>query len=89
LEKVKAKVPNSEKTTPVLILFDGGSGTTVGNHLEDLDEFETQQTRNIVLSSLNGVDRAQKRVCQITLIGEKGVVSLILPITGGCGLAKV
>ena len=70
LEKVKAKVPNSEKTTPVLILFDGGSGTTVGNHLEDLDEFETQQTRNIVLSSLNGVDRAQKRVCQITLIGE-------------------
>ena len=70
MEKIKAKVPNSDKTTPVLVLFDGGSGTTVGNHLEDLDEFETQQTRNIVLSSLNGVDRAQKRVCQITLIGE-------------------
>ena len=37
LEKVRAKVPNSDKTTPVLVLFDGGSGTTVGNHLEDLD----------------------------------------------------
>ena len=44
LEKVRAKVPNSDRTTPVLVLFDGGSGTTVGNHLEDLDEYETQQT---------------------------------------------
>ena len=70
LEKIKAKIPNSDKTTPVLVLFDGGSGTTVGNHLEDLDEYETQQTKNIILSSLNGVDRSQKRVCQVTLIGE-------------------
>ena len=70
LEKIKAKIPNSDKTTPVLVLFDGGSGTTVGNHLEDLDEYETQQTKNIILSSLNGVDRSQKRVCQVTLIGQ-------------------
>merc|ERR1712101_14193 len=70
LEKIKAKVPNSDRTTPILVLFDGGSGTTVGNHLEDLDEYETQQTKNIILSSLNGVDRSQKRVCQVTLIGE-------------------
>ena len=55
LEKIKAKIPNSYKTTPVLVLFDGGSGTTVGNHLEDLDEYKTQQTKNIILSSLNGV----------------------------------
>merc|ERR1711867_402077 len=41
-----------------------------GNHLEDLDEYETQQTKNIILSSLNGVDRAQKRVCQVTLLGQ-------------------
>ena len=70
LEKVKAKVPNSDKTTPVLVLFDGGSGTTVGNHLEELDEYETQQTKNIILSSLNGVDRAQKQVCKVTLLDQ-------------------
>ena len=70
LEKVRAKVPNSDKTTPVLVLFDGGSGTTVGNHLEDLDGYETQQTKNIILSYLNGVDRAQKRVCKVTLLGQ-------------------
>ena len=49
-------------------MFDGGSGTTVGNHLEGLDGFETQQTKNIILSSLNGVDRTQKRVCKVTLV---------------------
>ena len=38
LEKIKAIVPNTDKTTPVLVLFDGGSGTTVGNHLEELDD---------------------------------------------------
>ena len=65
LEKVKAIVPNTDKTT--LVLFDRGSGTTVGNHLEELDRFETQQTKNIILSSLNGVDQAQKRVCKVTL----------------------
>ena len=70
LEKVKAMIPNSDKTTPVLVLFDGDSGTTVVNHLEELDGFETQQTKNIILSSLNGVDRAQKRVCKVTLLGQ-------------------
>ena len=68
LEKVRAKVPNSDKTTPVLVLFDGGSGTTVGNHLDKLDGYETQQIKNIILSSLNGVDRAQKIVCKVTLL---------------------
>ena len=45
LEKVKAIVPNSNKKSPVLVLFDGGSGKTVGNQLEDLDGFETLQTK--------------------------------------------
>ena len=70
LEKVKAMVPNTDKTTPVLVLFDGGSGTTVGNHLEDLDGFETQQTKNIKMSSLNGVVRTKKRVCKVTLVDK-------------------
>ena len=68
LEKVKALILNTNKTTPVLILFDGGSGTTAGNRLEGLDGYETQQTKNIILSSLNGVDRTQKRVCKVTLV---------------------
>ena len=38
--------------------------------MEDLDGYETQQTKNIILSSLNGVDRAQKRVCKVTLLGQ-------------------
>ena len=68
LEKIKTIVPYSDKTAPFLVLFDGGSGTTMGNHLEELDGFETQQTKNIILSTLNGVDRAQKRVCKVTLV---------------------
>ena len=82
LEKVKAMIPNSDKTTPVLVLFDGGSGTTVGNHLEELDGFETQRTKNIILSSLNGVDRSQKRVCQVTLVikdDEKIPLEVVVP----------
>ena len=70
LEKVKTMIPNTDKTTPVLVLFDRGSGTIVDNHLEKLDGFETQQTKNIILSSLNGVDRAQKRVCKVTLVDK-------------------
>ena len=75
-------IPKTDKTTPVLVLFDGGSGTTLGNHLEKLDGFETQQTKNIILSSLNGVDRAQKRVCKVTLVDkddEKIPLEVVVP----------
>ena len=63
-------IPNSDKTTPVLVLFEGGSGKTVGNQLEDLDGFETQRTTDIILSSLNGVDRALKSVFKVTLVNK-------------------
>ena len=64
LEKVNALVPNSNETTPILILFDCGSGKTVGNDIEHLDGFENQHSTDIILSSLNGIDRTQKRVCE-------------------------
>ena len=34
LEKANAMTPNTDQTTPVLVLFDCGSGKTVGNQLE-------------------------------------------------------
>ena len=72
LEKVNAVIPNTEETTPVLILFDCGSGKTVGNYVESLDGYEQMKTTNIVLSSLNGDDSTQKRVCQVTILGHDG-----------------
>ena len=72
LEKVKAQIPNSNKTTRVLILFDCGSGKTVGNQIEHLDGFKNPHSTDIILSSLNGIDRTQKRVCELTLVGASG-----------------
>ena len=54
----------------MLVLFYCGSGKTVGNEIEHLDGFKNPQTTDIVLSSLNGIDRTQKRVCEITLVGS-------------------
>ena len=72
MEKTNALIPNTDQTTPVLVLFDCGSGKTVGNQLESLDENEGMKTTDITLSSLNGIDRSQKRVCKITLVSDKG-----------------
>ena len=44
----------------------------MGNQLEHLDGFDTTQTADIILSSLNGIDRSQKRVCKITILVESG-----------------
>ena len=33
-------------------------------------DLRLKKTKNIILSSLNGVDRAQKRVCKVTLLGQ-------------------
>ena len=60
LEKIKAMIPNSDKTSPVLVIFDTGSGKTVGNQLEDFDGFETQQTTDIILSSLMELTEPKK-----------------------------
>ena len=72
LEKVNAQIPNSNRTTPVLILFNCGSRKTVGNQIEHLDGFKNPHSTDIILSSLNGIDRTQKRVCELTLVGASG-----------------
>ena len=62
LEKVEVLVPNTNKTTFVLMLFDIWSGgVTVGANLEGLDKFETPQRKNIILSSINGVEWGQMK----------------------------
>ena len=72
LEKANALIPNANETTTVMVLLDCGSGKTVGNQLESLDENESMKTTDITLSSLNGIDRSQKRVCKITLVSDLG-----------------
>merc|ERR1712240_512543 len=82
LEKVNVLVPNSNETTPVIILFDCGSGKTVGNDIEHLDGFENPHYTDIILSSLNGIDRTQKRVCELTIVGTSGEqfpIEVIIP----------
>ena len=72
LEKANALISNTDQTTPILVLFDCRSGKTVGNQLKCLDENEIMKTTDIMLSSLNDIDRSQKRVCKITLVSDKG-----------------
>ena len=82
LEKVNAMVPNSNETSPVLILFDCGSGKTVGNQVEHFDGFENPQSTDIVLSLLNGIDRSKKRVCKVRLVGasdKQFPIEVIIP----------
>ena len=82
LEKVNTLYPRSGNTTPGIVLFDSGSGKTVGNQLEHIDSNDHIQTTDNILSGLNWIDRTQKRVCQITILGylvEHFPLELIFP----------
>ena len=46
-------MPESEKNTDVIIIYDSGLGKTVVNKVEDLDTFPEQRTTNLILSNLN------------------------------------
>ena len=70
LEKIKVLVPNTNETTPVLMLFDRWSRVTVGVNLERLDEFETPQRKNIILFSMSRFERGQKRLIKVTLVAK-------------------
>ena len=52
MEKVLVNLPNDTKTHPkeIILVYDSGSGRTVGNYIEYLDQFKVQQFRNLVLS---------------------------------------
>ena len=54
----------------------------MGNQIEHLDGFENPHSTDIILSSLNGIDRTQKRVCELTLVGASGAqfpIEVIIP----------
>ena len=71
MEKVLVNLPiNGEKDHPIeiIIVYDSGSGRTVGNNIEYLDQGKVQQFTNLILSSLNGIDKSQKRVCEISIL---------------------
>lgn len=72
LEKVNDMIPNTNENTPILVLFYYGSSKTVGNQQEHLDSYDDIQATDIILCSLNGIDRSQKRVCKITILGHSG-----------------
>ena len=40
----------------------------MGNNIENLDQFKVQQFTNLILLSLNGIDKSQKRVCEISIL---------------------
>ena len=85
LEKVEILVPNTNETTPVLMLFDRWSRLSVGANLERLDEFKTPQRKNIILSSMSGLERGQKRLIKVTLVAkdnEKVPLEIIISSRG-------
>ena len=71
MEKVLVNLPiNSTKDHPteIIIVYDSGSGRTVGNNIEYLDQGKVQQFTNLIFSILNGIDKSQKRVCEISIL---------------------
>ena len=73
MEKVLVNLPLKEaknNPTEIIIVYDSGSGRTVGNHIEYLDQSKEQRFTNLILSSLNGIDKSQKRVCEISILSN-------------------
>ena len=71
MEKVLVSLPTNgttKETKEIILVYDSGSGQTVGNDIESLDQFKVQKFTNLVLSSLNGIDKSQKRVCEISIL---------------------
>ena len=74
MEKVLVTLPNGG-TTEVVLIYDLGSGRTVGNNIEKLDRLEIPKFTDLVLSSLNGIDKSRKRVCEINVNKQYGTCS--------------
>ena len=54
-------------TKEIILIYDSGSGRSVGNKIESLDHITVPKFTDLVLSSLNGDDQSQKRVCEINV----------------------
>ena len=70
MEKVLVHLPlNGAKDQPteIIVVYDSGSGRMVGNNIECLDQGKTQQFMNLILKSLNSIDKSQKRICEISI----------------------
>ena len=71
MEKVLVNLPingTKDHPTEIIIVYDSGSGRTVGNNIEYLDQSKVQRFTNLILSSLNGIDKSLKRVCEISIL---------------------
>ena len=66
MEKVLVNLP-TVGTKEIILIYDSGSRRTVGNKIESLDHLKVPKFTDLVLSSLNGIDKSQKRVCEINV----------------------
>ena len=66
MEKVLVNLPTGG-TKEIILIYDSGSGRTVGNKIESLDHLKVPKFTDLVLSSLNGIDKSRKRVCEINV----------------------
>merc|ERR1712240_877880 len=66
MEKVLINLP-TVGTKEIILIYDSGSGTSVGKKKESLDHLEIPKFTDLVLSSLNGYDKTRKRVCEISV----------------------
>ena len=66
MEKVLVNLP-TVGTKEIILIYDSGSGRTVGNKIESLDHLQIPKFTDLVLSSLNGIDKSRKRVCEINV----------------------
>ena len=67
MDKVWVNFPATKESKEIILLYDSSSGQMVSNDVDSLDQFKEQQFTNLVLSSLNGTDKSQKRVCNINI----------------------
>ena len=66
MEKVFVNLPHVG-TKEIILIYDSGSGTSIGNKIESLDHLKVPKFTDLVLSSLNGYDKTKKRVCEINV----------------------
>ena len=57
MEKVLVNLPTGG-TKEIILIYDSGSGRTVGNKIESLDHLKVPKFTDLVLSSLNGIDKS-------------------------------
>ena len=66
MEKVLVNC-TGERPKEIIVIYDSGSGRTVGNNIELLDQSKERQFTNLIISSLNGIDTSRKRVCELNI----------------------